>query len=116
MPTIREVFPRGAYDWPSGLARAIATFRVTPEALQARTGIVLLPGCDELDQFRAAGLELVSGRRVLLLWHERAPVQELVLEADWADDVLEARSEAMAALGLSKAEVSWVPVADSPAT
>jgi len=109
MPRNHRIFALDEHRWPSGIARSAAMFSTTPEAVTARTGVAFESGVDDLDYFRAAGVELPSGRRVLLLWYERAPVLGLQLEIDSADDPAAARSEAMAALDLASDEVMWSP-------
>lgn len=115
MPGYRQVFAREEYRWPSGLSRAAAMFVTPPEVITARTSVAFESGVDDLDYFRAAGLELASGRRVLLIWHERAPVLGLALEIDSADDPVAARAETMAALDLTPADVMWQPEIDPAA-
>ena len=111
----RRIFAREENRWPSGLPRAAATLRLTPEEFSARTGIGFQAGCDDLDSFRAAGVELMSGRRVLLLWYERAPIMDLELRIDSRDDPVAAREEALAAFGLSHDLIAWVPDDAKPA-
>ena len=115
MSAYRSIFTRGDYHWPSGMDRAAATFSVAPETVTERTGIAFESGVDDLDYFRAAGVELPSGRRVVLVWYERSPVQGLVLEVDAKDDPAAALLETMAALKLEPTEVSWTPDSDAPA-
>jgi len=96
--------------------RAAALFSTSPEEITARTGFEFEAGVDELDHFRAISLELPSGRRVRLLWHERAPVLGLELDIDLADDLDDARIETMNALGIAQAELIWQPDADASAS
>jgi hypothetical protein len=109
---VRGYFSRAEYRWPNGYSRAAAMFAITPEELTTRTGVAFESGVDDLDYFRAVGLELSSGRHVLLLWHERTPVLGLQLDIDLEDDPDNARAETMKALGISAAEVIWQPNSD----
>ena len=112
----RALLRRDEHRWPSGIFRSAAVFSITPDELIARTGLPFESGVDDLDDYRAAGLELPSGRRVELLWYEHAPVAGLELRVDLADDPAAAREEAMAALDVSAAEVLWIPASDVAAS
>ena len=90
-------------------------FATPPEILTARTGLQFESGVDDLDYFRELGLELPSGRHVVLLWHERAPVQGLCLQIDAGDDPASARADLLATLPLTESELIWVPESDPPA-
>ena len=116
MPDYRQVFAREGYRWPSGDCRSAATFSITPEAMSARTGLKFESGVNDLDHFRAAGVELPSGRRVNLLWYERAPILSLELQIDSADDLAAAREELMRVLGVEARELSWMPNVDEAAS
>ena len=116
MPRTPTVFALDTSRWPSGIARSAAMFSVTPEELTARAGVVFEAGVDGLDYYRAVGLELPSGRRVHLVWNERAPVLGLQLDADGADDLVAAREETMATLRLMPSELMWSPDPSAPAS
>ena len=109
------MFRLGDYKWPSGIDRSAAMFVTTPEILTARTGLQFESDVDDLDYFRELGLELPSGRHVVLLWYERAPVQGLCLQIDAADDPVSARADLFATLPFSESELIWVPESDPPA-
>ena len=108
-----RVFRRGDYRWPSGIDRSAGTFSTPPEAITARTGLEFERDLDDLDYFRAIGLELPFGRHVVLLWYERSPVPALSLQIDLADDPAAAREELMTVLGIRPGELSWIPGSDS---
>lgn len=110
-----RVFRRSEYRWQSGIDRSAGMFSTSPEIITARTGLEFERDVDDLDYFRAVGLELPSGRHVVLLWYDRSPVQGLSLQIDLADDALAARQDVMATLGLSPDELLWVPDSDAPA-
>ena len=116
MAEYRSLFSRDDYSWPSGLPRAAALFNTWPQEVTHRTGIAFESGVDDLDYYRAAGVELPSGRRIILLWHERAPVLGLELLIDLADEPDAARTETMAALEFGPADVLWVPDPSPPAS
>lgn len=110
MATFRIVPSSQQYRWPSGDYRPVALLAVTPEVLEARLGVTFEHGRDDLDEYRELGLELSSGRRVLLNWYERAPEPRgLDLWTDAADDPVAARDETLKALGLSTSTLLWVP-------
>ena len=90
-------------------------FSTPPEVLTARTGLQFESGVDDLDYFRELCLELPSGRHVVLLWHERAPVQGLCLQIDAGDDPASARADLFATLPLTESELIWIPESDPPA-
>ena len=95
-----RVFRRGDYRWPSGMDRSAGTFSTSPEVITARTGLEFDRDLDDLDYFRALGLELPSGRHVVLLWYERSPMPALSLQIDLADDPAAGRRDLMTVLEL----------------
>ena len=111
-----QVFTRDNYRWPSGASRPAASYMITPDALMARTDLVFEPGIEEgLGPILGAGVALPSGRRVLLLWYEEAPVRQLILEIDAGDHPALACAEVMAALGMRPEELMWIPEDVAPA-
>ena len=110
-----RVFRPSEYRWPSGIDRSAGTFSTRPEHITARTGLEFESDHDDLDYFRAIGLELPSGRHVVLLWYERSPIPSLSVQIESADDPIAARTDLMATLGLRPEEVSWTPDFDPPA-
>src|SRR5262245_49698654 len=103
-----ELLPEG-FRWPSGDSRIAATFSITPDVVTSRVGIAFERGYDDLDFNRSAYFRLPSGRPVFLVWYDRAPVLVLELRVDAADNIEEARADAMEALKISPQEVAWVP-------
>ena len=102
--------------WNGADERAAAKLRVTPEELEARCGITFEPGHDQLDFDRRAGLVLPSGQRVVLQWYERAPEPRgVAVYVDRAEGVSTAVDQTLAVLGLTTAEVLWIPDSAAPA-
>jgi hypothetical protein len=98
------------FRWPSGGSRSAALLDAPPQAVEAACGLAFRAGLDDLDYYRAAGVELASGRRVGLLWRERAAEPHgLELLVDAADEPAAARAEVLAALGLDERCVIWAP-------
>ena len=91
------------------MPRSAGLLDVPPQFLETRE-LQFETGCDQLDYYRAIGLELASGRRVALWWYERAPEPRgLDVQVDSGDDVDEVRTELLAALKVDEARVIWTP-------
>ncbi len=83
--------------WPIGLSCVAATVRLEPEELTERLGIEFAESHDELDQLKAAIVELQSERRVAFvrhlgcpepgteIWVEEGSLQEHPLDGVFAD-------------------------------
>lgn len=103
-------FAIGAHQWPAGASQPAATLAVNPEVLADWFGVRFERGADERDDYRAAGLELPSGRRVMLWWYERAPEPRgMRVLADRNDDPAAACDETLMVLGLCAGDVMWRP-------
>jgi hypothetical protein len=110
-----RVIPPEEFRWPTGVWHSAGLVDAPPQRLEAQAGLAFHSGHDDLDYFRAAGVELPSGRRVVLWWYERAgPPHGLDLRVDAGDDPAAARAEALSALGLSARDLIWVPDAAGP--
>jgi hypothetical protein len=104
-----KTFPLDNFRFLGGGAKDIAMINVRPEQVGEILGVQFVPGHDDLDYTRELGLTLPSGRSLILLWHERAPVLGLVIMADPTDDPSSARGEALTVFKLSEAELMWAP-------
>jgi len=102
-----ERIARSELRWSTAPPRALAAFAFTPTELSGRLGCTFERGSDDLDHFQALGLRLPSGRDVLLLWYERAPVKLTSIEVDGADSAEAALREFFAVTGLRRDEIVW---------
>jgi hypothetical protein len=94
--------------WPSGYGEVIALIEPSPEWLSAQYGLSFFEGTDNLDDYRAAAIQLSSGRIVGILRHVGAPYQGTEVYADAHDDVHDAVRELLQALELSEDVVTWL--------
>jgi hypothetical protein len=94
--------------WPSGYGEVVAVLDLDLDALAERYALLLYEGTDNLDDYRAAAIQLPSGRRVGLLRHAGAPSDELELYADAHDDPDAATRELLNALELPMSTCSWL--------
>jgi len=109
MHSLRGI-PLSDFRWPGGDFRDAGTLRLTPEDVEHKLGFSFERGVDDLDYYRALGLELPSGRRVVLNWYERAPEpRHLAVWADATDDLVLALSETLTGLGLPASAIAWQP-------
>jgi len=60
MHSLRGI-PLSDFRWPSGDFRDAGTLRLTPEDVEHKLGFSFERGVDDLDYYRALGLELPSG-------------------------------------------------------
>lgn len=95
--------------WPSGIDRTAAVLGFEPDELAAAHGITFHRDLDDLDDFRFAGLRLPSGRQVVLLRYERNQHPGTGVLIDSRDDPTAALREALHALDLPDAAVTWTP-------
>ncbi len=104
------VVPAKGFRWPSKNFKFAATFDVRPEQVESHLGVTFERHLEDgLGYYRGIGLDLPSGRRIALLWYESAPILWLRLLVDSADDLVAARGETLAMLGLTDAVVAWMP-------
>ena len=98
------------FAWPTGECQRAADLAVSPDILDGWFGVPLENGVDGDEPFRAAALELPSGRRVQLRWYERAPEPRgMRLLADVTDDADAACDETLLVLGLAPHDVMAAP-------
>ncbi|HEU4883191.1 MAG TPA: hypothetical protein VFT45_13115 [Longimicrobium sp.] len=94
--------------WPSGYGEVIALIESSPEWLSTQYGLSFFEGTDNLDDYRAAAVQLASGRRIGILRHAGAPYQGVEVHADAHDDVHDAVQELLQALELPEDVVTWM--------
>lgn len=94
--------------WAPDSCRAAAMLAISPEIMSGWFGVDFEQAADARPAYRAAGLELPSGRRVVLRWDDEAPEPRgLRLLADLRDDAAAACDETILVLGLSPRDVMW---------
>ncbi len=94
--------------WAPDACRAAAVLAISPEIMSGWFGVEFERAADAHPAYRAAGLELPSGRRVVLRWDDEAPEPRgLRLLADLRDDPAAACDETLLVLGLSPRDVMW---------
>jgi hypothetical protein len=106
-----RVFPLQGFRWPSGRHREASALHPPPAAFEIRLGLTFEVGNDDLDYYRALGLQLASGRRIVLNRYERGDGCTHIW-SDFADDPTAARLETVEALGLTERDVAWIPERD----
>ncbi len=84
--------------WPSGRSWAIGVLTKQPDEIENVYGIVFTRKRDDLDAFAEAGVQLPSGRIILLMKYDGDAMGTTVF-ADAADDVEEARAELVSVFG-----------------
>lgn len=93
--------------WPSGREKAIGVLRFSPSDLEA-LGLEFTSGADDLDTFKQAGLQLYSGRLLLLMRYANDSAPGTTVLADSVDDAAAAREELLLSLALPADSYSWV--------
>lgn len=94
--------------WPSGYGEVIATLDVPLDHLAARYSLELFEGTDNLGDYRAAIVQVPSGRRFGLARHDGDPEDGTEVHADQHDDPQAVIPELLRALGLSENSVTWL--------
>jgi hypothetical protein len=95
-------------SWPSGDAKPVAVLKAEPDELTERLNIKFTDGRDDLDFFREAAVRLESGRLLLLVRYQNAPIPGTQVHADSMDSPVDARRELLHAFGLNGETFSWV--------
>jgi hypothetical protein len=93
--------------WPSGDARAIAILPAEPGTIAAQLHLEFSGGVDDLGPYEAAGIRTATGRQMLFLRHEYAPMAGTTVYADVQDDFREALDEVLALLDLDRSALPW---------
>src|SRR5688500_3529573 len=101
----QQVQPR---PFPSGYGETIAMLEPSPEWLAAQYGLSFFDGTDNLDDYRAAAIQLPSGRMVGILRHVGAPDEGVEVQADAHDDPAAAVDELLNCLGLPPSTCTWL--------
>lgn len=103
--------PQGT-RWPSGEGIDIAVLPITADELSSRIGLPLVHDIEDgLGAWSGVGGRLPSGREVEFVCHAHLPRQVFV-RVDKRAPYSSALDEALQAVGLSRAEVRVVPLAD----
>jgi hypothetical protein len=97
-----------AQPWPSGYGEIIAMLDVAPELLAARYSLQFFDGTDNLGDYRAAIVQLPSGRRLGFARHHGDPEPGTEVHADMHDDPQTAIRELLQALELPDRAVTWL--------
>lgn len=108
MERLHHSFAFDAADWPADRCTPAAVLAISPEIMSGWFGVEFGAPADRGATGRTAGVELPSGRRVLLRWDDAEPEPRAMrLLADRADDPDAACDEALLVLGLSSHDVIW---------
>ncbi len=94
--------------WPSGYGGIIALLDTSPDFLSSRHGLSFFEGTDNLDDYRAAAVQLPSGRRVAIVRHIGAVHPGVEVHADAHDDPAAAVDELLIAFELPRGTCSWL--------
>lgn len=94
--------------WPSGYGEVVAVLGLSLDALADRYSLQLYDGTDNLDDYRAAAVQLASGRRLGLLRHAGTPASEVEVYADAHDDPDAATRDLLDALDLPLSACIWL--------
>lgn len=94
--------------WPSGYGAIVGVLETSPELLSARHGLSFFDGTDNLDDYRAAAIQLPSGRRVAMIRHAGAPPNAVEIHADAHDDPATVIDELLGALDLPRRKCTWL--------
>jgi hypothetical protein len=94
--------------WPSGYGEVVAVLARSLDAIAQQYSLPLYDGTDNLDDYRAAAVQLASGRRLGLLRHAGTPVSEVEVYADAHDDPEAATQELLRALDLPRSSCIWI--------
>lgn len=93
--------------WPSGYGEIIAMLDRPMDWFVAHLSLKTFEGTDNLGDYRAALVQLPSGRRVGLLRHHGDPERGTELHADVADEIRDVVTEVLDALDLPPDTVTW---------
>lgn len=108
MERLHRSFSVVAAEWPADRCLPAAMLAVSPEIMSGWFGVEFAGPAERGATGRTAGVELPSGRRVLLRWDDAEPEPRAMrLLADRADDPEAACDEALLVLGLSAHDVIW---------
>src|SRR5688572_19832477 len=94
--------------WPSGYGEIIAMLDIAPELLAARYALQFFDGTDNLGHYRAAIVQLPSGRRLGFARHHGDPEPGTEVHADAQDDPQTVIRELLHALQLPESTVTWL--------
>jgi len=96
-----------AGEWPSGQDKPAAQLRFTAKEMRRRLGPPL-SDADDLGSFQQWGLQLSSGRLVLLAQYDDTPEEGIVAYIDSQDNVHEALAELSRAFDFESSDFIWV--------
>jgi len=96
-------------DWEHGLAKPIAVLSLEPGIITERTGLIFEATRDDLDYLRATLFRTSTGNQFGLTRHQHSPEAGTELVAnEKTTDLAAALEEALAALGIDHADVTWI--------
>jgi hypothetical protein len=94
--------------WPSGYGEIIAMLDIPLDRLAARFSLRRFEGTDNLGDYRAATVQVPSGRRFGLAAHDGAAEDGTEVHADQYDDPQVVLTELLQALELAEDAVTWL--------